>query len=116
MQMESFYDILRQESSQIAVSNWDLEIEPDAWIINLTREDFEGDYTLVVFPLSGRSEKAPHEIARQMGEALCDRIYVVDDFNIIKGFVNLSLGHDFWYDLLDTLLETEQWGGDFLEV
>lgn len=108
--MKSIYDILREEGTAIARSQWDLDYDSSEWIINLTRDDFAGDYTLVVFPLSGRLKMPPQEIARIMGEEIVRRRGEFEDYNVIKGFVNLTLSDDFWRGFLDHLMETEHWG------
>lgn len=64
--------------------------------IQKTRREFEGDYTLVVFPLLKASRKGPEATAAEIGEYLTARHAEVAAFNVIKGFLNLSLSGAFW--------------------
>ena len=64
--------------------------------IQKTRKEFEGDYTLVVFPLLRRSRKSPEATAAEVGEYLVANCSEISGFNVVKGFLNLSLGVGFW--------------------
>ena len=64
--------------------------------IQKTRKEFEGDYTLVTFPLLRRSRKSPEATATEIGEYMTANIPEIKAFNVIKGFLNLSLDSSFW--------------------
>ena len=64
--------------------------------IQKTRKEFEGDYTVVVFPLLKASRKSPEATAQELGAALTEKMPEVVSFNVVKGFLNFSLGEDFW--------------------
>ena len=64
--------------------------------IQRTRREFEGDYTLVTFPLLRRSRKSPEATATEIGEYMRANIPQIASFNVIKGFLNLSLDSSFW--------------------
>ena len=64
--------------------------------IQKTRKEFEGDYTLVVFPLLRRSRKSPEATATEIGERLVADNAEISGFNVIKGFLNISLDASFW--------------------
>ena len=66
--------------------------------IQKTRKEFEGDYTLVTFPLLRRSRKSPEATAAEIGEHLTAHMPEVKSFNVIKGFLNLALSDGFWAD------------------
>ena len=59
--------------------------------IQKTRREFEGDYTLVTFPLLRRSRKSPEATATEIGEYMAANVPEIASFNVIKGFLNLSL-------------------------
>lgn len=65
-----------------------------------TRKDFEGDITLVVFPLLRISKKSPEQTAEAIGSYLKDHSDLVEDFNVVKGFLNLSISAAFWLNFL----------------
>jgi arginyl-tRNA synthetase len=62
-----------------------------------TRKDFDGDITLVVFSFLGASTKGPEETAEEIGCYLKGNVKEVVDFNVVKGFLNLSISKDFWF-------------------
>ena len=64
--------------------------------IQKTRKEFEGDYTLVTFPLLRRSRKSPEATATEIGEYMAANVPEIASFNVIKGFLNLSLDSAFW--------------------
>lgn len=69
-------------------------------IIQKTSADFEGDYTVVVFPFTKAVGKPPAEIGRELGERLQEELDEVSNFNVIKGFVNLIFKNEFWGSFL----------------
>lgn len=73
--------------------------------INETPKEFTGDLTLVVFPLLKATKKNPEESARIIGEYLVNNMASVTDFNVIKGFLNLTISDAYW---LNYLLAPEQ--------
>lgn len=64
--------------------------------ISTTRKEFEGDYTMVTFPLLKTSRKSPEATAQELGEYIVANTPEVEAFNVIKGFLNLSLTAEFW--------------------
>ena len=72
------------------------EVNPSLVQIQKTRKEFSGDFTLVVFPLLKTSRKAPDATAVEIGEALKADCPMVADYNVIKGFLNISLAASFW--------------------
>ena len=62
-----------------------------------TRKDFNGDITLVVFPLLRASKKGPEQTAEEMGNYLKEKVTEVADFNVVKGFLNLEITQEYWY-------------------
>ncbi len=73
---------------------------PVAVKLEKTNKDFEGQYTFVVFPLLRISKKNPQDTAAEIGEKLLKNGNPVVAYNVIKGFLNLSISDRVWYDLL----------------
>jgi arginyl-tRNA synthetase len=78
--------------------------------VQVTRRDFEGDYTLVVFPLLKFSGKNPQDTANELGEFLVSSQGPVVSFNVIKGFLNLVLEQSCWTSILQDAVLDEQYG------
>ncbi len=75
-----------------------------------TRKDFEGDITLVVFPLLRASKKGPEQTAEQIGEYLKEKVIEVADFNVVKGFLNLEITQEYWYNQFFAAYNTDDYG------
>lgn len=78
--------------------------------IQKTRREFEGDYTLVTFPLLRRSRKSPEATANEIGEYLTAHLPEIKSFNVIKGFLNLSLDSAFWGARFAEIVADESFG------
>ena len=75
-----------------------------------TRKEFEGDFTLVVFPFLQLSKKRPEETAQEIGEYLKANQPVISSFNVVKGFLNIAISPSYWIELLKKIDSTEKWG------
>ena len=75
-----------------------------------TRKDFEGDTTLVVFPLVRFTKKSPPETANLIGQALVERVAHISKFNVVKGFLNLSFADEYWMGRLQKILAADNLG------
>ncbi|MBR5850673.1 MAG: arginine--tRNA ligase [Alistipes sp.] len=74
------------------------ELSGEQLQIQKTRKEFEGDYTLVVFPLLKKSRKSPEMTANEIGAHIVENTPEVASYNVIKGFLNLTLDASFWAD------------------
>lgn len=68
-----------------------------------TKKEFDGHYTLVVFPFLKMSKKSPEQTAQEIGEWLAANMSEIDTFNVIKGFLNLTIAAGCWVDLLNEI-------------
>ena len=75
-----------------------------------TRKDFEGDITLVVFSLLRASKKGPEQTAEEIGNFLKEKVKEVSDFNVVKGFLNLEITQEYWYNQFITAYNTDDYG------
>ena len=78
--------------------------------IQKTRREFEGDFTLVVFPLLRASRKSPEATAAEIGEYMTANIPEIASFNVVKGFLNLSLAASFWSARFAEIAADEHYG------
>lgn len=72
-----------------------------------TKKEFEGHLTLVVFPFLKMSKKGPEQTAQEIGEYLKNNEPAVADFNVIKGFLNITIASGVWVELLNTINKTD---------
>jgi arginyl-tRNA synthetase len=75
-----------------------------------TRKDFKGDITLVVFPLLRASKKGPEQTAEEIGNYLKEKVAEVAGFNVVKGFLNLEITQEYWYNQFVTAYNTTVYG------
>ena len=75
-----------------------------------TRSDFEGNLTLVVFPLLKTSKKKPEDTAQEIGKYLKEYCGAIADFNVVKGFLNLVIAPEAWLGLLNDIDTDPSWG------
>ncbi len=78
--------------------------------IQKTRKEFEGDYTVVVFPLLKASRKSPEATATELGEKIVASTPEIKSFNVIKGFLNLAIDASFWAARFQEIVNTENFG------
>ena len=75
-----------------------------------TRKEFEGDFTLVTFPLLKLSRKSPEATANEIGEHIVANTPQISSFNVIKGFLNLVLAPAFWAECFNEIASAENYG------
>ena len=85
-------------------------LEGEQLQLQKTRREFEGDYTLVTFPLLRRSRKSPEATATELGTYMKEHNPEISSFNVVKGFLNLVLDGSFWADRFDELAAQENYG------
>ena len=78
--------------------------------IQKTRKEFEGDYTVVVFPLLRASKKSPEATATELGEKIVASTPEIKSFNVIKGFLNLVVDSSFWAERFGEIVATDNYG------
>ena len=75
-----------------------------------TRSEFEGNLTLVVFPFVKAAKKSPEQTAQEIGGYLMEHCTAVEKFNVVKGFLNLSIGDGAWLELLKAIDADDRFG------
>ena len=75
-----------------------------------TRSEFEGSLTLVVFPFVKMAKKSPEQTAQELGEYLVANCEAISKFNVVKGFLNLSISDEAWLNLLVEIDNNDHYG------
>ena len=99
-----------QEVSKAFASLYGEKLNPEFFQIESTKLTFEGDQTLVVFPLLRITKKSPEESANLIGQWLISNSELFSDFNVVKGFLNLSLKSSFWISTFNKSLTLKNYG------
>ena len=87
---------------------FEVEVSPTQLPVQETRREFEGDFTLVVFSLGKFKLGNPVTIGEKLGQALQERLPFIEKYNVIKGFLNLTLTDQYWLDFLYQYIENPQ--------
>ena len=89
------------EITILAIKNlYDADFAQSQIVIQTTRPDIEGDFTLVVFPITKFSKKKPPETAEELGQFIIQHCAEIESFNVIQGFLNFVMKKTFWTSLL----------------
>ena len=75
-----------------------------------TRKEFEGDFTLVTFPYTKETKKSPEQIGQELGDFLLANNNQVSAFNVVKGFLNISLSNQFWLGYFNSIKDSKTIG------
>ena len=87
-----------------------LETEVNQIQLQKTKKEFEGDLTVVIFPFVKAARKSPEQTGQEIGEYLLKNNPVISSFNVIKGFLNLSISRSYWLETLSEIHKDEQFG------
>ena len=98
------------KAAEAVNSLYGIDVESGSFTINKTRKEFDGDFTVVVFPLTKQVRKSPEALGHEMGEWMRACMPEIEAYNVIKGFLNLSLREAFWTDFLADTVKTPEFG------
>ena len=102
--------IVAQAAANAIHKLWETEVDPSSVQVQITRKEFEGDYTIVVFPFVKTSRQAPEATGAAMGEWIVANVPEISAFNCVKGFLNLSLSNEYWNSVLAEMVQTPDFG------
>lgn len=89
---------------------WGAEVDASLLQVQITRKEFDGDYTLVVFPLLKMSHLAPEATGNAIGQWMLENVPEVGGYNTVKGFLNISLSNVYWNEVFAEAFRTEDFG------
>ena len=78
------------------MSLYNINVAPETVVLQTTKREFEGDYTVVVFPYVKQARRSPEQLANELGAAVKASVAEVEDYNVIKGFLNFSVADGYW--------------------
>ena len=102
------YKILKEKISDFLLSKYDINIKNIE--ILKTKKDFEGDITIVIFPIVKILKKSPVEIGKIIGGFLVSELSYINKFNQIQGFVNLTLSDQYYIKILNENILNDDFG------
>ena len=106
----SIDNILAQATAAAVKELYGLDFPAEIIVPQTTKKEFEGNETIVVFPFLKASHKAPDVTAQEIGEHMQAHCEAVEKFNVIKGFLNITIKPSFWTGVLKHVAETPNYG------
>ena len=101
---------LAAKASEAVKALYGADFPAESLQVAVTRKEFEGDYTLVVFPLLKTSHQAPEATGNSIGEYLKANCPEVSSYNVVKGFLNICLSGAYWREALQGVVEDKNFG------
>jgi arginyl-tRNA synthetase len=103
------------EKIQTAVSQalkelYNIDINANEVVLQKTKKEFQGDFTVVVFPFVKQAHKAPDAVANELGSNVCGKVQELDGFNVIKGFLNFTVRNSYWTAFISTVENDKRFG------
>lgn len=108
--MMSAENFIAAKASEAIKAVYGADMTPETLQVQPTRKEFEGDYTLVVFPLLRITRQSPDATGNALGEWLKANCPEVSAFNSVKGFLNLSLSNLYWKESLESIAANPDFG------
>lgn len=106
----SIDNILAQATANAVKALYGADVAAESIVPSTTKKEFEGNLTIVVFPFLKASHKRPEDTAQEIGEYLVANCEAVEKFNVIKGFLNITIKPSFWTSVLQSVEATENFG------
>ena len=106
----SIDNILAQATATAVKELYGVDFPAEKIVPQTTKKEFEGNETIVVFPFLKASRKAPDVTAQEIGEHMLAHCDAVEKFNVIKGFLNITIKPSFWTGVLKHVAETPNYG------
>jgi len=101
---------IQNKAAEAIAALYSVETEPSTLQVSVTRKEFEGDYTLVVFPLLRISKSSPEITGNAIGEYLVANVPEIAGFNCVKGFLNLLFSPVYWNEELRSIASDGNFG------
>lgn len=106
----SLEETIKEEVKSAFQNIFDHTLEDKELALLPTRKEFVGDYTFVAFPVARYSRKKPEETANMLGESLKNSSDIIEDFNVVKGFLNLKIDIRTWFALFKNMYFDKDFG------
>ncbi len=106
----SIDNILAQATATAVKELYGVDFPAEKIVPQTTKKEFEGNETIVVFPFLKASHKAPDVTAQEIGEHMLAHCDAVEKFNVIKGFLNITIKPSFWTGVLQHVASTPNYG------
>ena len=101
---------LQQAVAEALKRLYGMDVTPGSVVLQATKKEFTGDYTVVVFPYVKQARKSPEQLAGELGAAVKETVAEVADYNVIKGFLNFVVNDGYWVDFVSAKAADTEYG------
>jgi len=102
--------ILQNKTCEAIQNLYGSAVELQTIQVQQTKKEFDGDLTIVIFPLLRASKKGPEQTAEEIGKYLLEQVAEVSSYNVIKGFLNIEISPSYWFSSLNAAIENPTFG------
>ena len=106
--MNELYHKLSKELSKYFQNKYNISL--NLFDFQLTRKEFDGDITLVVYPILKYVKLNPQEISKDIGEYLINSSSMISSYNIISGFLNFTISNNYYIKILNEIIHNDDYG------
>jgi len=92
---------LQQAVAEALKRLYGMDVSADTVVLQATKKEFEGDYTVVVFPYVKQARRSPEQLGNELGAAVKEAVAEVASYNVIKGFLNFAVADSYWAAFVD---------------
>lgn len=101
---------IQDKAAAAVAALYDTQVSPESLQVSVTRKEFEGDYTLVVFPLLKISKSSPEATGEAIGSFLKENVPEIAGYNCVKGFLNILFSPVYWDEVMAGIASDENFG------
>ena len=106
----SIDNIISASTAQALKALYGVDVAADTIVPQTTKKEFEGNLTVVVFPFLRASKKSPEATATEIGDYLVEHCEAVKTYNVVKGFLNITIEPKFWLTVFAHLDLMKEYG------
>lgn len=103
-------NLITSKITEAVTALFDITVTPAQAAVQKTKTEFVGDFTLVVFPFVKAAKLSPENTAQKIGEWLQKEMKEITSFNVVKGFLNLELSNEYWWDFFTSNYNNPSFG------
>ena len=104
------YTELQSSISQALNKLYSIDVTTESIVLQKTKKEFKGDYTVVVFPYVKQARKSPEMVANELGQIVKESLEDVENYNVIKGFLNFEISDKYWSRFADEIAVDDRFG------
>ena len=102
---------IKEATVRAANHLYGIELQPDTILVNETKPEFEGDYTVVLFAFAKQLKKSPDALGQELGDCIVTlNASLFTTFNVIKGFLNLTISDSYWLQFVQSECQNPEFG------